>query len=179
MASATRPCDPFGMPSKLPKPPALRGPGLPFIRRKAEGLAGGRHVTTGHLLAAIASTRSLAATTLKERRLDAEVLLQAARVLTDGRPDAAERAVQRAHQLAAGSHSRKPGGAHLLSVLCDERGTAAFRAILQCGYEPRKLGAAMQHIATAPAALTQGAGPTTTPHGLGCIPPRVLRGFDD
>ena len=63
---------------------------LVALRKAAEEMATGRseRVTTGHLLAAIASKSGSAADLLKERRLDAEVLLRAARVLTDDHTDA-------------------------------------------------------------------------------------------
>ena len=56
--------------------------------------------TTGHLLAAIAS-RPPAADLLLERRLDAEVLLKAARASTDDQPDPLPHAMQRARELAS------------------------------------------------------------------------------
>ncbi len=118
------------------------------MRRLAEELAKQRseRVTTGHLLAAIASNRGGAADLLRERRLDAEVLLKAARVLVDDHSDAVARAMQRARELAARSPLREAGGMHLLFALCQERATAAYRTIEQCGSDVVKLRtAAMQH----------------------------------
>jgi ATP-dependent Clp protease ATP-binding subunit ClpC len=120
---------------------------LATLRKIAEDLAKGRgeRVTTGHLLAAIASNAGSAAELLKERRLDADVLLKAARVLTDDHTDAVSRAFQRTRELAARSPSRDAGGIHLLFALCQERTTAAYRAIAQCGSDVSKLRmAAMQ-----------------------------------
>ena len=120
---------------------------LATLRKIAEDLAKGRgeRVTTGHLLAAIASNSGSAAELLKERRLDADVLLKAARVLTDDHTDAVSRAFQRTRELAARSPSRDAGGIHLLFALCQERTTAAYRAIAQCGSDVSKLRmAAMQ-----------------------------------
>ncbi len=75
-----------------------------LLRRLAEDLAKrrGERATTGHLaVAAIASKPSVAAELLKERRLDAEVLLKAARVVTDDAQDAITRAMQRAIEFAS------------------------------------------------------------------------------
>jgi hypothetical protein len=85
---------------------------LAALRKIAEDLAKGRgeRVTTGHLLAAIASNAGGAAELLRERRLDAEVLLKAARVLTDDHADAVSRAFQRTRELAARSPSRDASG---------------------------------------------------------------------
>ena len=127
---------------------ATRESELTQMRRLAEELAKKRseRVTTGHLLAAIASNAGNAADLLRERRLDAEVLLKAARVLVDDDADAVSRAVQRARELAARSPVRDAGAIHLLFALCQERSTAAYRAIAQCGSDVGKLRTvAMQH----------------------------------
>ncbi len=64
---------------------ATRESDLAALRKLADEMAKGRaeRVTTGHVLAAIASTSGGAADLLKERRLDAEVLLKAARIFGD------------------------------------------------------------------------------------------------
>jgi ATP-dependent Clp protease ATP-binding subunit ClpC len=119
------------------------------LRRLAEEMAKGRgeRATTGHLLAAIASNTGGAAQLLRERRLDAEVLLKAARVLVDDHTDAVSRAVQRARDLAARSPTREASAIHLLFALCQERSTAAYRAIAQCGSDVTKLRTAAMQIA--------------------------------
>jgi len=125
----------------------IRGSELSAVCKLAEELAKGRgeRVTTGHLLAAIASGAGVASELLNERRLDAEVLLKAARVLTDDHTDAVSRTMQRARELAARSPTREANAIHLLFSLCQERSTAAFRAIAQCGSDVTKLRtAAMQ-----------------------------------
>jgi ATP-dependent Clp protease ATP-binding subunit ClpC len=146
---------------------------LVALRKVAEEMAKGRgeRVTTGHLLAAIASKPGGAADLLKERRLDAEVLLKAARILTDDHSDAVARAVQRARELAARSPTREPTGLHLLFALCQERTTAAFRAIEQCGSDVTKLRTAAMQIAMGivsqrrvPAASQLSLAPPTRPH---------------
>jgi len=121
-----------------------REPELATLRKLAEDLAKSRseRVTTGHLLAAIASQTGAAADLLKERRLDADVLLKAARVLTDDDADAVARAMQRTREFAARSATRDAGAIHLLFALCQERTTAAHRAITQCGSDVTKLRAA-------------------------------------
>jgi ATP-dependent Clp protease ATP-binding subunit ClpC len=124
-----------------------RGSELATVCKLAEDMAKGRgeRATTGHLLAAIASGAGVAADLLKERRLDAEVLLKAARVLTDDHEDALSRAIQRARELAARSPMREPDATHLLFALCQERATAAYRTVAQCGSDVTKLRtAAMQ-----------------------------------
>ena len=122
---------------------------LAALRRLADELAKGRgeRATTGHLLAAIASGEDSASALLRERRLDAEVLLKAARVLVDDHADAVSRAVQRARELASRSPTRDAGGVHLLFALCHERETAAYRAIAQCGSDVTKLRTAAMQIA--------------------------------
>jgi ATP-dependent Clp protease ATP-binding subunit ClpC len=122
---------------------------LALLRKLAEELAKGRHerVTTGHLLTAIASKSGSAADLLKERRLDSEVLLKAARVLTDDATDAVTRAMQRARDFAARSPAREPSALHLLFALCQERTTAAYRAIAQCGSDVAKLRTAAMQVA--------------------------------
>ena len=126
---------------------AARGSELSAICKLGEELAKGRgeRATTGHMLAAIASGADVAAELLKERRLGAEVLLKAARVLTDDHTDAVSRAMQRARELAARCPVREASAVHLLFSLCQERSTAAYRTIAQCGSDVAKLRtAAMQ-----------------------------------
>src|SRR5215472_13130386 len=122
---------------------------LTALRKLAEDMAKGRseRPTTGHLLAAIASKSGGAADLLRERRLDAEVLLKAARVLTDDHTDAVSRAMQRARELAARSPSREANAVHLLFALCQERTTAAYRAVAQCGSDVVKLRTAALQVA--------------------------------
>src|SRR4051812_45921035 len=126
-----------------------REPELVALRRLAEDLAKrrGERATSGHMLAAIASKPSAAADLLKERRLDSEVLLKAARVVTDDASDAIVRAVQRARDFAARSGAREPTAMHLLFALCHERLTAAHRAIEQCGIDVGKLRVAAMQVA--------------------------------
>ena len=90
----------------------IRESELTSLRKLAEEMAKGRgeRATTGHLLAAIAAGNGGAADLLRERRLDSEVLLKAARVLTDDHADAVSRAMQRARELAARSPVREVGG---------------------------------------------------------------------
>jgi ATP-dependent Clp protease ATP-binding subunit ClpC len=124
-------------------------PELVTLRRLAEELANGRteRTTTGHLLAAVASQPGRAAELLRERRLDAEVLLKAARVTTDDATDGVARAVQRARELAARSPDREPTAIHLLFALCQERRSAAHRTLEQCGVDVAKLRAAAVRLA--------------------------------
>ena len=79
-----------------------REPELVALRRVAEDLAKQHRQkpTTTHLLAALAGGRDDAAQLLLDRRLDAEVLLKAARVTVDDAPDALTRTLSRARDLA-------------------------------------------------------------------------------
>src|SRR5215472_14500878 len=151
---------------------------LAVLRHLAEEMASKRseRPTTGHLLAAIASKSGGAADLLRERRLDADVLLKAARVLTDDHADAVSRAVQRARELAARSPSREANAVHLLYALCQERTTAAFRAVAQCGSDVSKLRTAAMGIVgarRAPAAtqLTLPRSSAPKPGGRAVTPP--------
>ncbi len=131
----------------------VREPELVALRKLAEDLASRRkeRLSTCHLLAAIAARPSSAGDLLAEKRLGTEVLLKAARVLLDDEKDAVARAVQRARELAARIPSGErdarlePIALHLLFALCQDRHTAAYRAIEQCGTDVGKLrNSAMQ-----------------------------------
>jgi ATP-dependent Clp protease ATP-binding subunit ClpC len=137
------------IPSAAPRAPRSAEPELVTLRRLAEELAKGRteRATTGHLLAAIASQPGRAAELLHDRRLDAEVLLKAARVTTDDATDGVTRAVQRARELAARSPDREPTAVHLLFALCQERRSAAHRTLEQCGVDVTKLRTAAMQLA--------------------------------
>ncbi len=135
-------------PSAAARAPKSAEPELVALRRLAEDLAKGRteRATTGHLLAAVASRPGKAADLLGERRLDADVLLKAARVTTDDNADGVTRAIQRARELAARSPDREPGAIHLLFALC-HRGSAAHRTLEQCGVDVTKLRTAAMQLA--------------------------------
>ena len=99
------------------------------------------------MLAALVQSPSPAADLLLERRLDADVLLQAARVLTDDGEGAISRALERARAFAARCVTREPGPLHLLFSLCHERGTASYRTLEQCGVDVSKLRASAMQLA--------------------------------
>jgi len=124
-------------------------PELVALRKLAEDLAKGKtdRTTTGHLLAAIASSPGVAADLLHERRLDAPVLLSAARVTTDDERDAIARAIQRAREFASRGGVRSPSAVHLLFALCQERTCAAHRTLVQCGADITKLRTAAMQLA--------------------------------
>lgn len=141
---------------------------LTALRRLAEDLAQQRSQkpTTTHLLAAIASGEDDAAQLLRERRLDPEVLLKAARVTLDDAADAMGRALSRARELAGRSVGGRPDAraVHVLFALCQEPGTAAHRALVQCGTDVTRLRVVCMQLAmgiapprrVVPAALTAG-----------------------
>lgn len=124
---------------------------LVTLRRTAEDLAQkrGQKATTTHLLAALASGRDDAAQLLLDRRLDAEVLLKAARVTVDDAADALQRALQRARELAgrSGIGRTEARSVHVLFALCQETGTAAHRALVQCGTDVTRLRTSAMQLA--------------------------------
>ncbi|MEA2750341.1 MAG: ATP-dependent Clp protease ATP-binding subunit ClpC, partial [Myxococcales bacterium] len=124
---------------------------LATLRRTAEDLAKqrGQKPTTTHLLAALAGGRDDAAQLLLDRRLDAEVLLKAARVTVDDAPDAIARAIQRARELAgrSGAGRTDARSVHVLFSLCQETGTAAHRALVQCGTDVTRLRTSAMQLA--------------------------------
>ena len=123
---------------------------LVVLRRKAEEIAKqrGHKPTTAHLLALLADGRDDAAQLLLERRLDEDVLLRAARVTQDDHNDAIPRALSRARELAGRGPGRgEPTRIHLLYALLQEPGTAAHRALVQCGVDVTRLRATTMSIA--------------------------------
>ena len=124
---------------------------LATLQRTAVDLAKqrGQKPTTTHLLAALASGRDDAAQLLLDRRLDAEVLLKAARVTVDDTSDAIARAIQRARELAgrSGAGRTDARSVHVLFSLCQETGTAAHRALVQCGTDVTRLRTSAMQLA--------------------------------
>ncbi len=156
--------------------PHSREPELVALRRLAEDLANqrGQKATTTHLLAALASGRDDAAQLLLERRLDPEVILRAARVTLDDVQDAVVRAVQRAREIAGrtGAGRTEARSIHLLFALCQESGTAAHRAMVQCGIDVTRLRTLCMQLATglAPPRRVTAAKPRTEERPSGVIP---------
>jgi ATP-dependent Clp protease ATP-binding subunit ClpC len=127
-----------------------REPELVALRRVAEDLAKQHRQkpTTTHLLAALASGGDDAAQLLLDRRLDAEVLLKAARVTVDDAADALTRALSRARDLAGRSGTRTVArSVHVLFALCQQKGTAAHRALVQCGTDVTRLRTSAMQLA--------------------------------
>jgi ATP-dependent Clp protease ATP-binding subunit ClpC len=132
-------------PSPAPAPVDLAA-----LRRRAEDTARerGQKPTTTHLLAVLAQGSDDAAQLLLERRLDAEVLLRAARVTTDDAPDALARAIQKAREMAARTGTRNDARSiHVLFALCQETGTSAHRTLVQCGADVTRLRVASMQLA--------------------------------
>ncbi len=123
-------------------------PELVSLRKLAEELAKGRkeRVTSGHLLAAIASRESPAAELLAERSLDAERLLRAARASTDDEPDPLRRAIERAREIGSRMGALEPVGVHLLLALLSDRRSAGHRALDQCGVDVNRLRVAAMNV---------------------------------
>lgn len=123
---------------------------LSTIRRLAEEGARerGQKPTTTHLLAVLASGTDDAAQLLRDRRLDPDVILRAARVTVDDAPDALSRALTKARDVAGRSGTRGEARAiHLLFALCQEAGTAAHRTLVQCGTDVTRLRVASMQLA--------------------------------
>lgn len=170
---------------------AIREPELIGLRKMAEDAARerGQKATTTHLLAALACGTDDAAQLLLERRLDAEVVLRAARVATDDAPDAIARALDKAKELA-GRTAQNRGEArsiHVLFALCQDAGTAAHRTLVQCGTDVTRLRVASMQLAmgiapprrpmpspvasvATPAAKARSVGPTSSPRPSGIMP---------
>lgn len=128
----------------------LRETELVTLRKLAEELASkrGQKPTTTHLLAAMATGHDDAAQLLLERRLDEEVLLKAARVTVDDAADPLGRAIQRAREIAGRSGpGREARSVHVLFALCQETGTAAHRALVQCGTDVTRLRTSAMQLA--------------------------------
>lgn len=156
-------------------------PELVEIRKAAEDLAKtrGERFSTAHVLAALSGKPGDVAQLLADRRLDGDTLLRAARVATDGSPDAMVRAVQRAREfaqralqrapLAKGEiDNRAPTALHLLFALCQDTTSAAYRAMVQCGTDVAKLRSAALQLATGAAVPRRptGLGPQMAPSPL-------------
>ncbi len=128
-----------------------REPELVTLRRVAEDLAQrrGQKATTTHLLAALASRGDDAAQLLLERRLDPDVLLRAARITLDDVPDALARSLQKAREIAGrtGTDRNEARSIHVLFALCQESGTAAHRALVQCGTDVTRLRTVAMQLA--------------------------------
>lgn len=145
---------------------------LALLHARAKELAAqrGERLTSGHLLAALASSQGPAAALLLDRRLDEAVLARAARVGTDDARDAIERSIAKARELAArpkvgaGTVPRgtrvEASGLHLLVALCQDATCAAHRTLVQVGVDVAKLrvaalgvlsGLAVPRRASAPA----------------------------
>ncbi len=140
----------MGPSARRGNPPPSREPDLEDLRRFAEDIARerGQKATTIHLLAALASGQDAAAQLLLERRLDVEVILRAARVTTDDAADALTRMIQKAREVAGRTSGRTSAGAiHILFALCQETGTAAHRALVQCGTDVTRLRVASMQLA--------------------------------
>lgn len=154
---------------------------LAALRRLAEDLAREKNQkpTTTHLLAAIASGKDDAAQLLLERRLDPEVLLKAARVTVDDAADAVGRALQKARELAgrSGVGRTEARGVHALFALCQETGTAAHRALVQCGVDVTRLRMVAMQLATgiAPPRRLVPTAPRASERASGIMPKAPVR----
>ncbi len=122
--------------------PCLRTePELVQLRRKAEQFAAQRRerLTSAHLLAALADENTLAAQLLRERKLDRDQLLKAARCSTDDEPRPLDAALARAREFATRMRAPEPAALHLLVALLSARQCAAYRVLDQFGIDVVRL----------------------------------------
>ena len=122
--------------------PCLRTePELVQLRRKAEQFAAQRRerLTSAHLLAALADENNLAAQLLRERKLDRDQLLKAARCSTDDESRPLDAALARAREFAARMRAPEPAALHLLVALLSARSCAAYRVLDQFGIDVARL----------------------------------------
>ncbi|MBX3184158.1 MAG: AAA family ATPase [Polyangiaceae bacterium] len=119
---------------------------LQSLRKLAEAQAAHRRerLTSAHLLAAIAlcgadKGPSPAAELLEGRGLSGERLLRAARASTDELEQPIRVALSAAQDVADRMGARAPGATHLLVALLNERRSAAYKALEQCGVEVARL----------------------------------------
>lgn len=140
----------------MPRTSAFGEPELVHLRQTAEQLATSRRerVTSAHLLVAMVEQGGPAADLLRERRLTRDVLLQAARSSSDDEADPLRVAVQRARDVARRLRSPQPTPLHLLAALLMARGSAAYRALDQCGIDVHRLRASALGLGQAARAET-------------------------
>lgn len=124
-------------------------PELVALRKLAQELAHARkeRITSGHLLAAIASQPGIASDLLLERRLSSEVLLKAARANLDEEAEPLSRGMMRAREVASRMGAKSPGTLHLLLALIHDRSTGAHRALSQCGVDIARLRSSAMQLA--------------------------------
>lgn len=139
---------------------------LSDLQQSAEQLASGRRerLTSAHLLVAMVEQGGPAADLLHERRLTRDTLLQAARTASDDEVDPVQAAVQRARDVAWRLRASRPTPLHLLAALLMVRGSAAFRALDQCGIDVHRLRAAALGLGQATARV---AAPSPLPAAVG------------
>ena len=120
-----------------------------MLRKLAQELASSRNerATSGHLLAAIATRPSLATELLLDRKLGPEVLLKAARAITEDEPEPLARAIARAREVATRCGATTPTALHLLIALVNDRSSGAHRALAQCGIDVARLRTSAMQMA--------------------------------
>jgi ATP-dependent Clp protease ATP-binding subunit ClpC len=114
---------------------------LVTLRKFAQELATTRKetLTTVHLLAAMAAREDAAAELLRERRLDQDALVKAARSFDEDGPDPIGRAIVAARDLVRCGPSPEPTALHVLLALLANRRSAAHRALVQSGVDIARL----------------------------------------
>ncbi len=123
-------------------------PELVDLRKLAERLAQERkeRLTSAHLLAAIAATRSPAQDLLSERRIKTEDILRVARATTGDLEDPIRSMVQKARAMSARMGATETRAIHLLLALVGERRARSFRTLEAFGADVGRLRAASMNL---------------------------------
>ena len=128
---------------------------LVTLRKAAQELATSRkeRLTSVHLLAALTARESVATNLLRDRKIDHDTLLKAARAFDEDDPELVARTFAQARELAKRSELGKkgpppePNSLHLLVALLADRRAAAHRALQECGVDMARLRAAATAMA--------------------------------
>ncbi len=108
------------------------------IRRTAETFAKERNerLTSCHLVATLAHLPTPARDLLLDRRLTTEVLIKGSRVVSDEAADLAGKMLQVSRDAA---RNGGPEALYLLAAICQERTSAGYRLLQQCGTDITRL----------------------------------------
>ncbi|HMR74390.1 MAG TPA: ATP-dependent Clp protease ATP-binding subunit [Polyangiaceae bacterium] len=123
-------------------------PELVDLRKLAESLAQERkeRLSSAHLLAAIAATKSPAQAILLERRVTSEEVLRAARATTGDLQDPIRSMVQKARAMSARMGATETHAIHLLLALVGERRARSFRTLEALGTDVGRLRTACMNL---------------------------------
>ena len=122
---------------------------LVALRKSAQELSAQRkeRLSTIHLLAVAARGDAPVTELFADRRLDEEVILKAARSISDEDPVAIGRAMTAAREMAKRAGTAEPSALHLVLGLLADRACAAHRALIDLGVDVGRLRTAAMQIA--------------------------------